>query len=193
MLPSGQAQVCYINQVGQGCIMARGLTRRLGGLLLLMLAGATQASEAQLSSDEQARYLNALKQRYATQNERQALLAHSNALLDSYALRAGYQLDKPLAQRSDQQYHLSVSAPGELLVRKEARNAQSQELAVTNQRLSVFGLDPYIHYDCPQTGISCELLNPADGSPWIQVLRDHQGTAELAKAISFLIRNLQKS
>ena len=176
--------------------MQLGLTRRLSGLLLLLALGGVApavsvAAEAQLSGEEQARYLAELKRLYLTKNERTALLAHSNALLDSYALRAAYQVGKP--QRSDLRYQLSITAPGELVVREEARAEQGTSLAVSNQRLSVFGLDPYIHYDCPASGIICELKNPADGSPWIKILRDHQGAAELAKAITFLIRNLQKS
>ena len=176
--------------------MRQGLTRRLSGLLLMLSLGAgapAQASEAQLSGEEQARYLAELKRLYLTKDERKALLAHSNALLDTYALRAGYQLGKAPAQRSDLRYQLSVSGPGELLVRQETRAEQTNNLAVSNQRLSVFGLDPYIHYECPTSGITCVLNNPADGSPWITVLRDHQGAADLAKAISFLIRNLQKN
>src|SRR5690606_30285124 len=84
----GGFPVCYINLVGQGCIMRRGLTRRLSGLLLMLSLGVAvplQASEVQLSGEEQARYLAELKRLYLTGNERQALLAHSNALLDTYA------------------------------------------------------------------------------------------------------------
>lgn len=176
--------------------MRLGLTRRLSGLLLLLslgLGAPAQASESQLGGEEQARYLAELKRLYLTKDERKALLDHSNALLDTYALRAGYQVGKSPAQRSDLRYQLSVAGPGELLLREETRQAQSNSLTVSNQRLSVFGVDPYIHYDCPQGSITCVLNNPADGSPWITVLRDHQGAADLAKAISFLIRNLQKN
>ncbi|MBC9249138.1 hypothetical protein A9179_02490 [Pseudomonas alcaligenes] len=176
--------------------MRLGLTRRLSGLLLVAALGGAApvpavAAEAQLSGEEQARYLAELKRLYLTKDERKALLAHSNALLDTYALTAAYQVGQ--AQRSDLRYQLSVVAPGELLVREESRAQQGNTLAVRNHKLSVFGLDPYIRYDCPPSGIVCTLQNPADGSPWITVLRDHQGAADLAKAISFLIRNLQKS
>jgi hypothetical protein len=176
--------------------MRLGLTRRLSGLLLLLSLGAgaqVQASEAQLSGEEQARYLAELKRLYLTKDERKALLAHSNALLDTYALRAGYQLGKAQTQRSDLRYQLSIAGPGELLVREETRAEQGTALAVSNRRLPVFGVDPYIHYDCPASGISCVLKSPLDGSPLLTVLRDHQGAADLAKAISFLIRNLQRN
>jgi len=161
------------------------------GLVVGFVLPAAQAEDsvASLSSSEQANYLAELKALYLTDSERQALLAHSNSLLDSYALRAAYQVGQP--RREDRVYQLQVSAPGELLLRSEVRS-QDGTLRVSNQRLSVYGVDPYIRYECPRTGISCELHNPHDGRPLLSIRRDHQGAAELAKALSFLIRNLQR-
>ncbi|MBS7662272.1 hypothetical protein I0D00_10025 [Pseudomonas lalucatii] len=171
------------------------LTRNLiAGLLLAggLLAGPLSAAEpaAVLSGAEQERYLSELKRLYLTQDERQALLAHSNGLLETYALSAAYQVGQ--AQRQDLRYQLRLGAPGELLLREETRGAQGSDLAVRNQRLALFGVDPFIRYDCPPAGISCVLFSPADGSPLLSIVRDHRGAAELAKALSFLIRNLQK-
>ncbi len=172
------------------------LTRRLGllpAIATLMLAGAgLQAAEpeAELSGAEQARYLNELKHLYLTNNDRQALLAQSNELLDTYAVRAAFQVGQ--TERRDQVYQLSVGAPGELLISEKTREAQGVNIAVHNQRLSVFGVDPYIKYDCPPTEQVCVLRNPQDGSPWLTIRRDHQGAAQLAKALSFLLRNMQK-
>ncbi|MGY2498801.1 hypothetical protein, partial [Klebsiella pneumoniae] len=63
---------------------------------------------------------------------------------------------------------------------------------VRNQRVAVFGIDPFIRYECPTGGIRCVLFNPADGSPLLSIVRDYQGAGELANALSFLIRNVQK-
>ena len=50
----------------------------------------------------------------------------------------------------------------------------------------VFGADPFVRYDCPaSSGITCVLRNPKDGSPLLTIVRDHQGAAELAKALEF--------
>jgi len=171
------------------------LTRKLTGLVLsaaLLAAVPSHAAEpgAALSGEEQTRYLKELKHLYLTSDERKALLAHSNDLLKTYALRAAYQIGQP--ERHDLLYQLSLGGPGELVLREESRAEHGTDLTVRNQRLSVFGLDPFIRYDCPQTGIACVLHNPADNSPWLSVVRDHKGAAELAKALSFLIRNLQK-
>jgi len=171
------------------------LTSKLMAPLLLagsLLGGAVFAGEpaAGLSGDAQAAYLAELKRLYLTRDARRALLAHGNALLDTYALRAGYQVGQ--AHRQDLLYHLRLGAPGELLVREETRSPHGTDLAVRNQRIVLFGVDPFIRYDCPPSGISCVLYHPADGSPLLSIVRDHEGAAELAKALSFLIRNLQK-
>ncbi|NQD92460.1 hypothetical protein HP532_07325 [Pseudomonas sp. CrR25] len=171
------------------------LTRKLISAVLLggcLAVSSVFASEpaAGLSSAEQARYLAELKRLYLTQDERQALLAHSNELLQTYALRAAYQVGQ--AQRQDLFYQLRLGASGELVLREETRGQQGTDIAVRNQRIVLFGVDPFIRYDCPQTGITCVLFSPVDGSPLLTIVRDHQGAAELAKALSFLIRNVQK-
>ncbi|MET1077554.1 MAG: hypothetical protein ABWY06_05980 [Pseudomonas sp.] len=172
------------------------LTRQLSaavlfGALTAAMPALAAETPAGLDGQEQGRYLAELKSLYLTANERQALLAHCNDLLKTYALKAGYQVGQP--QRQDRTYQLALGEPGELLVREELRAEQGNERKVSNQRLSVFGLDPFIRYECPPVGNSCVLHNPADGSPWVSILRDHKGAAELAKAMSFLIRNLQKN
>lgn len=172
------------------------LTRKLmaivlGGVFFAAIPALSSAEEdAALQGDEQAVYLGGLKRLYLTENERQALLAHSNALLETYALRAGYQVGVP--GREDLLYRFSVGGSGELVLREERRGAEGTAVAVHNQRLSVFGVDPFIRYECPTSGIRCVLFNPADGSPLLTIVRDHQGAGELAKALSFLIRNVQK-
>ncbi|MDO9622557.1 MAG: hypothetical protein Q7J46_00995 [Pseudomonas sp.] len=170
------------------------LTRKLIHTVFLLgclVAPPALAGEpaAGLSSAEQASYLDGLKRLYLSQDERQALLQHSNALLTTYALRAGYQVGQ--AQRQDLLYQLRLGAPGELLLREEIRG-QGSDMAVRNQRIAVFGVDPFIRYDCPPSGISCVLYSPIDGSPLLTIVRDHQGAAELAKALSFLIRRVQR-
>lgn len=153
-----------------------------------MLAGADD--EGALQGAEQAAFLNQLKRLYLTDNERQALLTHNNALLETYALRAAYQVGQ--AQRQDLLYRFAVNDTGELILREESRGTQGTAISVRNQRVPVFGIDPFIRYECPTGGIRCVLLNPVDGSELLSIVRDHQGAAELARALSFLIRNVQK-
>lgn len=148
------------------------------------------AADEPLQGSEQRTYLDDLKRLYLAHDERQALLAHSNALLDTYALRAGYQVGQ--RERQDLLYHVSIGAPGELILREQSNAPPGTDIAVRNQRISLFGVDPFIRYECPASGIRCVLLSPVDGSPLLSIQRDHKGAAELAKAFSFLVRNLQK-
>ena len=161
----------------------------LSSCVTINLSLAAEPS-ASLSGSEQSQYLHKLKGLYLTDNDRQALLAHCNDLLKTYALRAGYQVAQ--SNRQDLLYQLSQGASGELLLREESRAQQNGAVSVRNRPLNLFGVDPYVRYDCPSSGISCVLLNPSDGSALLTIVRDHQGAAELAKALSFLIRNLQK-
>lgn len=174
--------------------MQRTLTSRLSALLLISALCITSmqlvaAEPNGLSSEESEKYLTEIKALYLTNSEREALLAHSNAMLESYALRAGYQVGR--ADPQDIRYRLSLGSPGELLIREERRGAR-EEVAVFNRSLSVFGKDPYVQYECPPQGIECIVKNPADGSAWLTIVRDPKGAQELAKALSFLLRNLQK-
>lgn len=192
MLAEPGAQPTSFN-AAQGCMMRTTLTRLTLALSLIFLGStAVRAADIDsgLSSPEQASYLAAIKQAHPSANERQALLAQCNHLLSTYALRAGYQLGQ--ADARDQLYQLSIGAPGELLLRQESRAPQGPAVAVRNQRLSVFGVDPFIRYECPLKGITCVLQNPVDGSPLLSIVRNQDGAAELAKALSFLIRNMQK-
>lgn len=194
--------------------MQAGLMQRLRRGLLLALLGAAlpagaatenagaedsqqeQGSDAtsnQISSldgAEQARYLAELKHLYPRQAPRKALLEHCNRLLESYALRGGYRVGE--AQRDDLLYQLSIIGDGTLNVREETRSADGSRMAVHNQTVELFGVDPFVRYECPSRGPSCQVLNPKDGTPLLTVVRDHAGVAELAKALSFLIRDLQK-
>lgn len=171
------------------------LTRLIRPLSLIFFTGLLSSVSAAeidsgLSSPEQANYLAGIKHAHPNVSERQALLAQCNQLLNNYALRAGYQLGQ--ADPRDLLYQLSIGAPGELLLREESRAPKGPAVTVRNQSVSVFGVDPFIRYECPVNGIRCVLQNPANGSPLLSVVRDQDGAAELAKALSFLIRNLQK-
>ncbi|WP_431977994.1 hypothetical protein [Pseudomonas oligotrophica] len=150
---------------------------------------ASAAEPPQLSSDESARYLAELRQLYLTNSDRQALLAHGNSLLETYALRAGYQVGRGDAR--DYLYRLELGEAGELRIREEVRGPGAA-VAVRHRSLAVYGLDPYLQYRCPDQQLACSIDSPLDGEPLVRILRDPKGAQELAKALSFLIRNLQK-
>lgn len=175
--------------------MSQGVTSRLIGWLvvsasLLLGAQASTAVADDLDGGESARYLDSLRTLYLSSSTREVLLAHSNDLLSTYALRADYQVGQ--TRREDVRYRLSLAGPGELRIREEVRGGGSTEVRVHNRAVTVFGLDPFVQYQCPLSGPACTFYSPADGSPLLRILRNDSGAAELAKALSFLIRELQK-
>jgi len=157
-----------------------------------LMVTAQEQKTTQIEMPERDRYLNELKARYRTQDERTALLAESNKLLADYALTAAYQVGKAQDKRENLNYQLSLGSAGELLVREE-RHSVAGTFAVRNQSVELFGIEASVRYDCA-TGQSqsCVLFNPKDGNPWLTIVRNQQGAQQLSKALSFLIRNLQK-
>lgn len=155
-------------------------------------AGGSQASApvSSLSSADHERYLAELKRLYPRQSSRKALLEHCNRLLESYSLRAGYRVGE--TQASDLLYQLSFLGEGQLNVREEIRSADGSRMEVHNRPLELYGVDPFVRYDCPTRGPSCQVLSPKDGSPLFTLVRDHAGMEELARAFSYLIRDLQR-
>ncbi|GEM_PF-2699496 len=95
--------------------MQQRLTSLLSKLLLIsffLVPGVPlQAAESgSLGSEESVKYLAELKALYLTSDERKALLAHSNALLETHRLKAAYQVGQTNPQDLD--YRLSVGATG---------------------------------------------------------------------------------
>jgi len=169
-------------------------TAVLGVLAGLFLAFSpitkAQGQSAQIEAPERDGYLNELKLRHRTQDERTALLAESNQLLADYAITSAYQVGQ---KRDDLNYQLSLGDSGELVVREERRSYTNGTFAVRNQTLELFGIEPFVRYDCV-TGQSqgCVLFNPKDGNPWLTIVRNQQGAQQLTRVLGFLIRNLQK-
>jgi len=172
--------------IGKAAVL--GLSAEL--LLAFNPIAFAQEQAAQIEAPARDRYLNELKARHHTQDERTALLAESNQLLADYAITSAYQIGQ---KRDDLNYQLSLGGSGELVVREERRSYASGTFAVRNQTLELFGIEPFVRYDCA-TGQSqsCVLFNPKDGNPWLTIVRNPQGAQQLTRALGFLIRNLQK-
>ena len=161
-------------------------------LALSMIAVATFsiAEPITLDSSEKANYLNQLKQQHATSNERTALLAELNNLLTRHALPAGYQLGHSNPQ--DFLYSVSVAQQGDLIIREEIRSSQNNAMEVRSNRINVFGADPFVSYACPAQGIRCVIFGEDKKTAILTIVRNQQAAEDLARALSYLIRNIQR-
>lgn len=159
-------------------------------LSLLLMSSLCFAEPAALTSDEQLNYLRQLKQQHATADNRTALLAEVNSLLAQHALRAGYQVGYSNPQ--DFLYSVNVAKQGELLIREEIRSSQNSSLEVRSHRINVFGIDPFVNYDCPPQGVRCMIFAEDKNTAILTIVRNQQAAKDLARALSYLIRNMQR-
>lgn len=142
------------------------------------------------ASEPQAHYLSELKQLYLTQDKRQALSLHLNDLLAAQALRAEYQLKQK--NRYSLTYSVSYTEPAQLNIRREKRYIETGATQVSTEKIAVFGIDPAVTYHCAATAIHCDFFLAHSHTPLLSTLRDSDSAQEISKALSALIRSLQK-
>lgn len=156
---------------------------------LASLPAGASANEPVLENTERENYLNQLKRQHATDNERTALLAQINSLLSEHALLRGYQIGYKVPE--DILYSARVPRSGTLQIREERRSTDGQ-LSVKNHQISVYGLDPFFSYNCNRKGIDCSILHNSQRQPLLHIVRHPDAAAELVKALSYLMRDLQR-
>ena len=159
-------------------------------LSLMVISTFSFAEPAALTSSEQDNYLKQLKQQHATASERTALLAEVNSLLTQHALRAGYQVGYSNPQ--DFLYSVNVAKQGELVIREEIRNSQNSSLKVHSNHINVFGIDPFVSYACPAQGVRCVIFAEDKKTAILTIVRNQPAAQDLARALSYLIRNIQR-
>lgn len=157
------------------------------------LVVATPSVWAQVNTIQPAdakNYVAELKKRYGSQSERGALVSHLNQLLEKYALTANYQVGQK--ERFDLNYKVIVEKGGNLTVREEKRYANEDKLLVSQRRYDIYGISPFVKYECLPSGIQCKFFVPDSSQVIFTTLRDQQGAQEIAQALTYLIRNIQK-
>lgn len=136
--------------------------------------------------DDYYQYLEFL---YQTDDTIKAVTQHINNLLDFY----GYGETSVVASNRLEGAHrhkISVRLPDTVVT--TTQNLAHTKKLTTNQRFSVYGIDPYLRYECGLQNASCQLLNPTDGTPWLEIIDNQPAAEELSRAISSLVRLLQK-
>ena len=167
------------------------LATRWLALSLITAASFSVLRAAQLRQQRTDQLPQPTKRQHATSNERTALIAEVNHLLSEHALRAGYQVGHKQSTRFFL-YSVSVTEQGNLLIREEIRSSQSNTLEVRSNRINVFGADPFVSYACPAQGIRCVIFGEDQKTAILTIVRDQQAAKNLARAFSYLIRNIQR-
>ncbi|GLS26948.1 hypothetical protein GCM10007877_26670 [Marinibactrum halimedae] len=138
-------------------------------------------------------YNHYLQSLYQTESETSALLQHINNLLKFYGygdpdIKAATRIEGAV------RHNISVKPPATLVTTtKHLSVGAGAQQETTSDRFSVYGINPYLTYQCSTPRASCDISNPATGEHWLYILDNESAASELAKAISALIRLLQKS
>lgn len=146
------------------------------------------AGEAQLrwSEDTSEDYLAQIQALYQLGDPSLALVRHINNLLEFYAygderVIAASRLGAPSRHR------IHLSDRGEIITLTTGSQSAGQD------RLRVFGVNPYLRYQCMETTASCWVIHPVTAEPWLQIVENPEAGRELTRALAELIKQMQDS
>lgn len=134
--------------------------------------------------------VSSLKKLYLTESDEQALLKHINAILNNYAVRTGKIIN--LNKEADLVYSVNSNKEGELFVTRRSLQAVDTNKRFSSSKMSVYGVNPFIDYNCSQVEKVCWLKHPVSGQRWLVIRKDNQAIRDLAQTMTALLRTKQK-
>lgn len=136
-----------------------------------------------------ADYAEKLKNLYLKNTFNEALVEHINALLGTHAYTGKrIQSTEDIHQLA---YSVSVAGGNDILVVEKDRR-QTPELH-TADKTSVYGQNTFLQHACDYEKAMCVIKKPDLHTEWMTVGYDEKAVKEISVALSYLIRNLQKS
>ncbi len=135
-------------------------------------------------------YIEELKSFYLTQDEREALQLHINSLLSVYHIG-----NVPHLKRVASMSYVTSLSLSDNMIYASVLNAKknSSDLRAVSSKFSVFGVNPYVDYGCESEAMNCWIAHPVDGTKWIRIINDSDAAKELVKALTYLIKVMQRS
>lgn len=147
-------------------------------------------SQAAAAMKVESGYVKDLRDLYLTESSEEALELHLNSLLSVYHVGNG----PNLKTNKRVSYVTSISISGDHIVSSVSNlDSVSKKKFVTSSRFSVFGVNPYVTSGCNSTELSCWVSHPQDGSQWIRIIHDSDAAKQIVKAVTFLIKEMQKN
>ena len=155
-------------------------------------SAAVPATAIALEEKQGVKYDQKVADLYLDSSLTQSLVTHVNSLLKSYRYVEG-KIKNP--QRNDYiDFKLSLNKNRELVLTRRDVNREMggpvSELSVS--RLSAFGIDPNVEYRCSKESDSCTIKHPLNQKEWIKISRDEHGAEEISKALTRLLKALQR-
>lgn len=136
-------------------------------------------------------YIDRIKELYETDDAIQALSLHVNNLLKFYAYGREEVVAGSRRLSQPTRHKIQVGENGKLISFNRA--GATEEAPVREESFSVYGVDPYIAYQCNARASNCWLMHPVSNDRWLQVLDNREAAGEIAKALSELIKQMQKT
>ena len=135
-------------------------------------------------------YVSHIQFLYQNSSATNALLTHINNLLSFYgygdtSITAASQIN------ATNRFKLSVTGQSTLVTHR--RDIKLKGEVVSNTRLSVYGINPYVLFSCRGRDQSCIIKSPATGDLWLQIVNNDEAAGEISKALTELIKLLQKN
>ena len=153
---------------------------------------ADTATAIQMADKQGSTYDKKVANLYLDPSLTASLVTHVNSLLKSYRYIDGK--IKNIERNDYIDFKLSLTKNRELvLTRRDVTRAVTgpkSELSVS--RLSAFGIDPTIEYRCSKESDSCTIKHPLNQREWIKIARDEEGAEEISKALTRLLKALQR-
>lgn len=144
-------------------------------------------SAKEKSGSEYVQYLQML---YMNENPSEALVIHINSLLDFYAY-ADSRVKASNRMKNAMRHNLRINQRGEIITTTIPVPAK-KEKPVYEDRFPVYGINPYVNTYCSQQTSSCWIKHPITSENWIQIVQNQEGLKELTKAMTQLIKVMQK-
>jgi len=184
------ALINYVNQAGKEGEYYQRALRLITSVENEVEDQATKPASVDMGDvlvSEGDEYINRLQRLYLTNQPIQALTEHVNSILAENVYVPG-RIRRP-GTNEGLIYKVSTNSIQELVVQES--DYRSERPGHSMQRLPVFGVDPYINSDCDSISRSCWLYHPLDQRRWITIAERPAALAELSKALTQLIRQLQ--
>lgn len=133
--------------------------------------------------------VDALKSLYLKDSDQAALAAHVNSLLG----QAEWQPGPVIRQEPEEsiRYQVDVGSDRELVIQEIVRG-KGEGPRLSTRKVSVFGVNPAVSHACVEAENSCWLYDPRNQSRWLRLVNRPELAGDTAKAMSELIRTLQK-